>query len=349
MKIPLGRSIATAVTVVTLGALTACSSTSTPGASPDTSAPVHVTVAEQGVADLSSGVAPHLADELGYFEEEGIVVDEFVSVQKGQDAINGMISGSVTFSHTAPEAIVANQNGADIVGIATSWASPALFGVAAPGIDSWEDLKGKTIAIGAPNDIVAVIVKDLLAKAGLDPETDVQYVPLGATPARVQAVLNGQADATVATIQGSAEQVESGELISLGAAPDGTEQVALLNSAIQSPRTWVESNPEATVAYLRAIDRAITYMKDPANEDDVVSRIHELNQVPEGAIAEAVDYFLLNPPENTAYYPADMRMPEDTFASTVDAYKMAELLGADVEVTEDDFMDYSFADEALKG
>lgn len=352
MKNPLVRTIGTLSVLLGLAALTACSgagSAPTAAPEPDSATPVHVTVAEQGVADLSSGVAPHLADELGYFAEEGIVVDEFVSVQKGQDAINGMVSGAVTFTHTAPEAIVANQNGADIVGVATSWASPALFGVAAPGIDSWADLKGKTVAIGAPNDIVAVIVKDVLAKAGLDPEADVQYVPLGATPARVQAVLNGQADATVATIQGSAEQVASGQLVALGAAPEGEEQVALLNSAIQAPRAWVEKNRAATVAYLRAIDRAIAYMKDPANKDDVVARIHALNDVPEAAIAEAVDFFLLEPPADSFYYPADMRIPEGTFDSTVEAYKSAGLLGADVEVTEDDFMDYSFADEALQG
>lgn len=352
MMTTLKRGAGIAVALLALGALVGCSSPAsapTPTTTKESQVPVvHVTVAEQGLGGFSGGFLPHLADKLGYFASEGIVVDNYVSVANGQAAINGMVSGSITFAHSAPEGIVADQSGAGIIGIACGWASPAFFMVAKPGLTSWSDLKGKTIAIGAPNDITAVIVKDLIKKAGLDPNRDVKYVALGATPARVSALLNGQVDATVATLQGISVPLSQKKLVNLGAAPKGTEQIPVLSSDIEVSKNWANSHRSATVAYLRAIHKALIYAKDPAHQDYVINLIDAVSGLPDGSNTPSLKYYLISPPKGSFYFPLNMHVPAGIFASTIKAYKQIGFLAPSVKMSESAYMDYTFADAALR-
>ncbi|MBN2504202.1 MAG: phosphate/phosphite/phosphonate ABC transporter substrate-binding protein [Bacilli bacterium] len=64
------------------------------------------------------------------------------------------------------------------------------------GIDSVEDLEGKTIAIASFTSTSGFVwPANLLADHGLDPETDVTWLNTGGHDKAIEAVINGQADA----------------------------------------------------------------------------------------------------------------------------------------------------------
>src|SRR5687768_10070379 len=69
-----------------------------------------ITVAEQGIAGISAGMPAHIADELGFFKEEGLAV-EYVVVTKGSDALTGLMSGAVNIFHGADGMIAASEGG----------------------------------------------------------------------------------------------------------------------------------------------------------------------------------------------------------------------------------------------
>lgn len=302
-----------------------------------------ITIAEQSKGGLSTGALPHLADELGYFEDEGLEVSEYIVVTKGADAISGMMSGEVQFSHIGADGFIAAAQGGDVVGLAANIDASFWTVVSNPEITDWSDLKGKTIALGSTGDITRAVFDQLASQAGLDPDKDLEYVALGATPQRVAAVQQGQAAATIAAYAAAGRVIDDG-LKDLGFAVEGHEPPQMMTTDIEASRSWVEAHPDETVAYLRAIKRAMDFAKDSANSQTVAEIISSISEEPIEHILQGLDKYYVNPPSD-AFFPEDFRHLPGAFDATVKAYKELGLFSG--EITEDEYMDYSYADEAL--
>lgn len=309
-----------------------------------TTGPASIVVAEQGTADTLTGLLPHLADELGFFAEQGVSVKEYVVVAKGADAITGMVSNSVQVSHIGAEGMILASAGGGVVGIGANTGASQWTVVAAPGITSWADLKGKTVALGSTADITRAVFDKLARTAGLDPEVDLEYVGLGATPQRVAAVQNGQVAATLATFPAAARVIEAG-LTDLGFSPEGTDAPALMTTDIEASKEWVDDHPDQVTAYLRALHQTLEYIRDPANEQEVAEIASSLNGEPVDLMLDAIDRYFRDPAVAESFFPADFHHAPGAFDATVDAYLELGLMKE--RITEDEYVDYSFADEAV--
>lgn len=333
------RLAAALLTTVTAATLAGC------GGGSDPAEARKITIAEQSKAGLTTGLWPHLAQELGYFKDEGITVEKYVSVKTGSDAISGMQSGAVQVSHIGVEGVTAAAKGADVVGIAAAMDASIWTVIAEPGVDSWPDLRGKTIALGSVSDITRVVFDELAKQAGLDPKTDLKYVALGATPQRIAAVQNGQVAATIATYPPAADALAKGNLKDLGFAPEGKTPPRLMTTDIEASKAWAEENPDVVAGYLRAVIRAIRYAKDPANEKDAAARIARLSGTSPKAAAKALRVYFHDPAVKDAYFPKDFRHAPDVFDATVQAYVDLGLL--EKPIAQDEYMDYRYLDRAL--
>lgn len=304
-----------------------------------------IVVAEQGTAIVPAGLLPHLADELGYFAEEGLYVEEFISVTKGTDAISGMVSGSVDVSHIGAEGVIlASESGGGVVGIGANTDTSQWTVVAAPGIASWDDLKGKTIAVGSTSNITRAMFDKLARAAGLDPETDLTYVGLGDTPQRVAAVQNGQAAATLATFPSAARVISDG-MVDLGFTPEGSEVPAMMTTAIEASEEWTKSNPEQVTSYMRALRKTVEHIRDKENEEEVAKIAAELSGEDLDQVKDAIDRYFRDPAMADIFFPADFHHAPGAFDATVDAYIEMGLMTK--RITEEEYMDYSFADQAV--
>ena len=135
-----------------------------------------------------------LAQALGYLEEYGIedlerlLTDEYIA---------GLIGGSIDITHGDTNVFLgsAEASGEPIKIISmyriNEW---QILGVRA-GIETAEDLIGGTITGGQLEGRNTFVQKKIVTALGLDPETDVQFVPTsGGSDGRLQAVLAGTVD-----------------------------------------------------------------------------------------------------------------------------------------------------------
>lgn len=333
-------SILVLTAAMTIGALSACGSDDAAGGGNLSD----ITIAEQSVAGMTTGLWPHLAEDLGYLEDEGITVKEYVSVTKGSDAISGMQSGAVQVAHIGVEGMSAASKGANVVGLAAQMDASIWTVVSAPDVTSWKELKGATIALGSTSDITRVIFDRLAEAAGLDPDKDLTYVALGATPQRIAAVQQGQAAATIATYPPAHTVITSGAVNDLGFAPEGGEVPRLMATDIEASKSWAAENPEVAAGYLRAMIRTTEWVKDEANQDEAVDKIAELSDNPPEAVLAGLETYFYDPAAENAYFPEDYRHDPDVFADTVEAYVDLGLMTE--AISEDEYMDYSYLEKA---
>ena len=130
----------------------------------------------------------YLADELGYFKEEGLEA-EFVTYRDGPVALMGLLAGDSHFCMLSLEPVMRlyDQGKETTVIMSALQSKPYMF-VTRKGIESVQDLKGKVVFAGMPGSAPYMFVQAVLESEGLDPGRDVQFASLeyGATLAALQ-------------------------------------------------------------------------------------------------------------------------------------------------------------------
>lgn len=131
----------------------------------------------------------YAAIELGYFEEEGIVID--LSVGEGADSVmSAVLSGDIDIGFAGPEAsvYVYNEGKEDYTQVfAQLTQRDGSFLMAREPDDNftWDKLKGKVILPGRKGGVPYMTLEYVIKKNGLDPATDltmdnsVQYALMG--------------------------------------------------------------------------------------------------------------------------------------------------------------------------
>jgi NitT/TauT family transport system substrate-binding protein len=238
-----------------------------------TYAPVTV-YAEPEVSELTIGLPVttstflplYVAEENGYFQDEGIDVD-IVAFKGGTDLVRGMIAGAVEVGVTS----LAGVN----VGIAAEQPLKAFYGgfnmavfdwYAVEGITSVADSQGKRWGVSRLGSSTDLLTRFALQNAGLDPDTDVTIVQGGGSPPRLAAMDAGQLDVNIFAPPEKFIAAEEGYNLILrqaDLAPDYPFHVFF------TTEDFLANNPETIKAILRASVRGIRAAK--ANKDAAVS------------------------------------------------------------------------------
>lgn len=150
-------------------------------------------------ADISVGInnpnyatqlAVVIADERGYFEEEGITD---VEILETDDYIAGLIGGSLTIAQGDTDVMFgsAEASGEDIRYLGTYRNGEYQIMGVAPGIEEPEDLIGQPVTGGDLEGRNTSLMQKYLKELGIDPE-EVDFVPMGGnSDARLQATIEG--------------------------------------------------------------------------------------------------------------------------------------------------------------
>ena len=143
-------------------------------------------------------------------------------------------------------------------------------------IASFADLRGKTLAVDALTTGFAFVLRSVLEKNGVhDGEYTLQ--PLGGTPARYAALLDGSVAATIL----------NAPFDLLGNA-HGLKQLGDVNATIGPyqgvvtavRRSWLAANPAAATGYVRGTLAGLRWMYDPANHDEAVQLLVDMGKFP---------------------------------------------------------------------
>lgn len=214
----------------------------------------------------------YLADENGYFDEEGLNV-EIIAFKGGTDLVRGMIAGAVDVGATS----LAGVN----VGIAAEQPLKVFYGgfnmavfdwYAVPEVTSMSEAKGKRFGVSATGSSTDFLTRFALQQNGLDPDADVQIIAGGASAPRLAAMEAGQLDVNIFAPPEKFLAADAGYNLILrqaDLAPDYPFHVFF------ATEDFLAENPETVKALLRAFVKGVRAAKDDkaAAEAILVDRV----------------------------------------------------------------------------
>jgi len=138
--------------------------------------------------------------------------------------------------------------------------------VVAPGINDYQDLKGKVLAADAVTTGYAVVAMAILKKHGLEWKRDYEVKSFGNTTARADAMSRGEAAGAMMSM--ADEEIKKRGFKILTEAKDHVKHYARGLGATR--REWANANEDLVVRFTRAMIRATDWLQDGKNKDDVI-------------------------------------------------------------------------------
>lgn len=268
MKIKKFSLMATALFVATT--LVACgnkeeSVTPTPETSEEATKGPKETHLSFGVMSSIDVVPLIVAQEQGYFEEQGVDLDlQIFAAAKDRDA--ALQAGELDGVLCDEVAISIYQN-SDINMQITGTTSGSWTLVATPesGIETLADLKGKSMAI-SENTMIDYLSDYLATSNGLTVD-EIEKIAIPAMPARLEALQNNQVNAAILPTPFNDTAVANG----------AKEITKIYNEDIMISVTAflqevIDENPEAVQGFYKAYNKAVDYIKntDISEFEDVI-------------------------------------------------------------------------------
>lgn len=267
-----------------------------------------------------------LADQLGYFKQEGLSV-EINDLKGGADALTAMIGGSTDATMGFYEHTIRTQTqGKSIEMIATCDLYPGLVmfaGKSHSDAKSIKDLANLKIGITSAGSSTEEMVKYLFKKNGLDPAA-AQTVAVGSGGPAITALKNGVVDALV-TVEPAASTIEKqgdGTVLYDTRTQNGTKDVfggAWPAGGIYAPSDFVQQNPRTAAALARVAVNTLKYIHSHSAED-IAAKLPGQLFYPDGdqaGFAKVLD-------ANLKMFSPDGKMPSDGPQNVLETLKAAD-------------------------
>nr|WP_246405647.1 ABC transporter substrate-binding protein [Modestobacter versicolor] len=219
------------------------------------------------IVPFSPNAVLFLAMEKGMFEERGIKVN-LERAASPIPVVASLVADQAQFGFvTTPVLINANREGTAIkcVSAIDGQVSPdrdssALVAAKDSGIDSLDDLEGKSVAVVQLASINLIGAKKLIEDAGA---TGTEYVALP-FPQMPQALADGRVDAAVITSPYVEQAVEAGAVTLANPSSDLFPGGTIYCYAATA--SYLEENAEVAEGFAAAMEEAILYTKDHEDE-----------------------------------------------------------------------------------
>jgi ABC-type nitrate/sulfonate/bicarbonate transport system substrate-binding protein len=220
----------------------------------------------------------------GFFAAAGLIVDVMVT-PNSTDQMRGLSLGSWQIVSTAFDNVLgwSRREGAEIAAIAQVAQGITLPVYVRPEIQTWEDLRGKPLAVDAVDTAYALVLRRILLAHGLKMERgDYTLLPKGATGHRLESMNQGETFAGVlnppwdakANAAGMKRFADQREIL-----PDYPGGVFAVN------RNWANENRDTLIKYLGAWDQGLQWAQDGKNQGEVIKLISEAEKMDEKSAA----------------------------------------------------------------
>ena len=205
---------------------------------------------------LSAGVAQHK----GFFKDEGLDAD--IVVMGAAPSIAALTNGDIDFTLLTGTVIRAAIRGLPVRlvgGLMTS--SPHVL-LARPEIKSVKELSGRKIGLGSFGDATQVLARVILARNGVDPDKEVQFVPLGSDSGRFAGLQQKLADAVVTSPPWDFEGTKAGYNVVARAYEYLNYPLSGIGLNVKS----IQQNREQVKRTTRALIKASRFIRDNREE-----------------------------------------------------------------------------------
>ncbi|GHG21361.1 ABC transporter substrate-binding protein [Paracoccus aerius] len=228
------------------------------------------------------GVSAHdLAQELGYFDGTGIVLESAGYASGGPESLMALAGGSIEIGSAATAAVLNSIIGGNdfVAAYPTNGVNDqvqSIFYVLEDSpIQSVKDLPGKTVAVNTLGAHLDYTVREALHQNGLPADSaNLVTVP---GPQLEQVLRSGQVDVAAfgywqTTFEGAARQAGG-----LRAILDDTDVLGEIAGGFTVLRKdWVEDHPEAAQQFIRQSARALDYAREhPEETRQIIARVLE--------------------------------------------------------------------------
>lgn len=213
----------------------------------------------------------YVAGQEGFFAACGLEV-EIVYTAGSAPQLAGLMRGDYDLIQTAPDNVInANTDpaafgldptGAPRVTMLMGGSVGPLGLYAQPTVSTFDDLCGATLGVDNPSSGFALLMYDMLARAGLTRERDYAVAMAGGTSARLAALRDGTVAATILYAPYDALAASAGfRLLALS-----TEQYAAYASlATAATVAWLAGHGDEVTRYIAAVLEALRWLYDPAH------------------------------------------------------------------------------------
>lgn len=236
-----------------------------PAAAPAPAAP------EQVSHTLISPAAPYwptwVGQAKGFFAARGIDLDVTIT-PRIPDAARALASGSYVTGGFIPDtALLATLQGAPITLVGTQTDRATYKLAVGPSTTTYADLRGKTFAVGAVNDVTAGMLIRTLRQNGVVPG-EYELVAVGSTPERYAALTTGQVAGVLVTppLDVRAEREGYRMLANLAETLPPYAYGGLLVN-----RDWANDHGDTAARWLAGMLDSVRWLYDPANRAEAVS------------------------------------------------------------------------------
>jgi ABC-type nitrate/sulfonate/bicarbonate transport system substrate-binding protein len=242
---------------------------------------------------INSVTAVHWPDFVaareGFNEREGLTVDTVLL--PAESMIAALVGGSVEVAlANATQLVLSVDKGANLTAVGVGADNQPYHLMAAPGIKTFADLRGKNLALADSIDIFTDVVREILKRNKLDMNKDVNVIYGNGQNQRFAAILNGAIQAGLFSLPADADLAARG-YNSLAFTPDYFPNLTLSVNAVN--RSWAEANPDVLRRFLRARAGAIKWLYDPANRDRALQILMDETKLPRPAALASYDYYIV--------------------------------------------------------
>lgn len=233
----------------------------------------------------------YVAQENRLFEKEGINVDVTLT---GSSVVQleKLIRGEFDIGFQQSDHVVRGvEGGADLFVFMAQGHAPDLSLVAAPGIGTFADLKGKVIAVDGARTGYALLLRKLLNDNGLK-DGDFTFREIGGSRERFEALKGGAAGASLLNAPFDRN------LFAAGFGSLGTINgffPAYPGSIAATRRSWAQRNEKQLVAFIRAFNAGYAWLQDPGNKAEAIRMLPAHLGIDPEAAAKAFDRFAKRP------------------------------------------------------
>jgi NitT/TauT family transport system substrate-binding protein len=266
----------------------------------------------------------------GFFAREGVDAD--LVLMSPPTAIAALVAGELDFSTTVGAGISATMRGLPIKRILYIQQYVTFDLMAVPEIKSVRDLIGKSVGAVALTDATAIAAREIIKGNGIDPSavnffytqsTDSSRLAL--TSKKLAAAMLPPPFAEEAQVRGFNRLAEAKDYAPLSG-------IGLLASSDS-----LSKNPAKGRSVIRAVLRAMAYMQDPKNHNELIDYILKIHKIDPSVAAGALTTVM-------AVYSKDGTKPRDAVQKEIDIYRDA--LKITKPFTPEELEDMSYLREA---
>ncbi len=288
-----------------------------------------------------ANLAQYAALSQGYYSKRGLAV-ELIGTPNSDETRDGLAQGRYQIAHGGVDNAVA-QAETDKVDLFIFIGGNNGFNslIVQPDIRSYEDLRGKTMAVDSPLTAFAILMYKMLDVKGLK-RGDYTVKAVGGSPQRFQALSKDKTYAAAILNPPFTLQAQDAGLKDLGAAIDVVGPYQSDGGWVL--RSWAKANEDTLVRYIQANIEGIRFALNPANKAAMTATIAERLKLPQDIAARSLQLVL-----DQKGFATDAKFDMEGFRNVLKL--RADLLGTwgGMPPAPEKYLDLSYYQRALAG